>query len=140
MLMPRWGKSMPRSARTRSISRVSACAIVAKTGDNVAVHKKIRVRLRIAASGGEGIHACCKLMLYQIAAAKSMIHVGFSLRCYVPAKAKRPREAALCTTSTRNCRSALTRLETRVALADHEHFAPATHDLAVAMTRLGGFE
>jgi hypothetical protein len=35
---------------------------------------------------------------------------------------------------------ALARLETRVALADHEHFAAATHDFAVAMTLLGGFE
>jgi hypothetical protein len=33
--------------------------------------------------------------------------------------------------------SALTRLETRVALADHEDLAAPTHDLAVAMARLG---
>jgi len=39
-----------------------------------------------------------------------------------------------------NCGSALTRLETRVALADHEHLAAATHDLAIAVTLLGGFE
>jgi len=36
--------------------------------------------------------------------------------------------------------SALTRLEARVALADHEHLAAATHDFAIAMTLLGGFE
>jgi hypothetical protein len=34
----------------------------------------------------------------------------------------------------------LTRLETRVALANHEDLAAATHDLAIAMTRLGGFQ
>jgi hypothetical protein len=33
--------------------------------------------------------------------------------------------------------SALTRLETRVALADHENFATAANHLAVTMTRLG---
>jgi hypothetical protein len=36
--------------------------------------------------------------------------------------------------------SALTRLETRVALADHENLAATTHDLAVAMPGLGGLE
>jgi hypothetical protein len=38
------------------------------------------------------------------------------------------------------CDLALTRLEARIALADHEHFATATHDFAVAMTLFGGFE
>ena len=35
---------------------------------------------------------------------------------------------------------ALTRLETRVALADHKHFAAAAHDFAITMTRLGRLE
>jgi hypothetical protein len=37
-------------------------------------------------------------------------------------------------------RSALTRLETRIALADHEHLAATTYDLAVAMALLCGLE
>src|SRR5690606_1634671 len=36
--------------------------------------------------------------------------------------------------------SALARLETRVALADHEDLATATHDLAVAVTGLRRFQ
>jgi hypothetical protein len=36
--------------------------------------------------------------------------------------------------------SALTSLETGVALADHEHLAATTHDLAVAVPRLGGLQ
>ena len=36
--------------------------------------------------------------------------------------------------------SALTSLETGVALADHEHLAATTHDLAVAVPRFGGFQ
>lgn len=36
--------------------------------------------------------------------------------------------------------SALTRLEARIAFADHEYLAMAAHDLAVAVARLGGFE
>jgi hypothetical protein len=36
--------------------------------------------------------------------------------------------------------SALTSLETRVALADHEHLATTAHNLAVAMPRLGGLQ
>ena len=54
--------------------------------------------------------------------------------------AKGPPRAALPTSSRRFPRSALARLETRVALADHEHLAATTHDLAVAMALLGGFE
>ena len=37
-------------------------------------------------------------------------------------------------------RLALARLETRIALADHENLAAATHDLAIAMAGLGGLE
>jgi hypothetical protein len=37
-------------------------------------------------------------------------------------------------------RSALTSLETRVALADHEHLAATTHNLAVTVPRLGGLQ
>ena len=40
----------------------------------------------------------------------------------------------------RSIRSALARLETRVALADHENLAAATHDLAIAVAGLGGLE
>ena len=36
--------------------------------------------------------------------------------------------------------SALARLETRVALADHEYLAATAHDLAIAVTGLGGLE
>jgi hypothetical protein len=36
--------------------------------------------------------------------------------------------------------SALTRFETRVALADHEHFAATPHDFAITVTRLGRLE
>jgi hypothetical protein len=35
---------------------------------------------------------------------------------------------------------ALTRLEARVGLADHEYLAATADDLAVAVPRLGGFE
>ncbi len=38
--------------------------------------------------------------------------------------------------ATSSLRSALTRLEARVGLADHKHFATPTHDLAVAVTCL----
>ncbi len=37
-------------------------------------------------------------------------------------------------------KSTLTRLETRVGLADNEHFAAAAHDLAIAMTGFGRLE
>lgn len=37
-------------------------------------------------------------------------------------------------------KSALARLEARIALANDENLATATHDLAIAMTGLGGFE
>ncbi|KZC22606.1 hypothetical protein RHOFW104T7_17490 [Rhodanobacter thiooxydans] len=37
-------------------------------------------------------------------------------------------------------KSALASLETGVALADHEHLAATTHNLAVAMPRLGGLQ
>jgi hypothetical protein len=43
-------------------------------------------------------------------------------------------------TIVESCRSALARLEARIALADHEDFAAAAHDLAIAMTLLGRFE
>jgi hypothetical protein len=36
--------------------------------------------------------------------------------------------------------SALAGLETGVAFADHEHLAATTHDLAVAVPRLGGLQ
>jgi hypothetical protein len=36
--------------------------------------------------------------------------------------------------------SALTSLETGIALADHEHLAATTHNLAVAVPRLGGLQ
>jgi hypothetical protein len=36
--------------------------------------------------------------------------------------------------------SALTSLETGVALADHEHLAATTHNLAVTVPRLGGLQ
>jgi hypothetical protein len=36
--------------------------------------------------------------------------------------------------------SALASLETRIALADHEHLAATAHNLAVAMPRLGGLQ
>jgi hypothetical protein len=36
--------------------------------------------------------------------------------------------------------STLTRFETRVALTDHEHFAAAAHNLAVAVPLLGGLQ
>jgi len=36
--------------------------------------------------------------------------------------------------------SALASLETGVALADHEHLAATTHDLAIAVPRLGGLQ
>jgi len=36
--------------------------------------------------------------------------------------------------------SALTSLETRVALADHEHFAATAHNLAVTVPLLGGLQ
>jgi hypothetical protein len=42
--------------------------------------------------------------------------------------------------SCRDASSALTRLEAWIALADHEHLAATTNDLAVAMPRFGGFE
>jgi hypothetical protein len=51
-------------------------------------------------------------------------------------RARRPFVIACCGGAS----SALTRLEARVALADHEYLATATNDLAVAMPRLGGFE
>jgi hypothetical protein len=38
------------------------------------------------------------------------------------------------------CRLALARLETRIALADHEDLAATTHDLAVTMALLCGLE
>jgi hypothetical protein len=37
-------------------------------------------------------------------------------------------------------KSALTSLETRIALADHEHFAATAHNLAVTVPRLGGLQ
>jgi hypothetical protein len=37
-------------------------------------------------------------------------------------------------------KSTLTRLETRVGLADHEHFAATAHDLAIAVTGFGRLE
>jgi hypothetical protein len=36
--------------------------------------------------------------------------------------------------------SALTSLETGIALADHEHLAATTHNLAVTVPRLGGLQ
>src|SRR5690242_17381123 len=42
------------------------------------------------------------------------------------------RNAAIC--------SALARLEARIALADHEHLAATTHDLAVAMPLFRGLQ
>jgi hypothetical protein len=36
--------------------------------------------------------------------------------------------------------STLTRLEARVALADHEHFAATAHNLAVTVPLLGGLQ
>jgi hypothetical protein len=35
---------------------------------------------------------------------------------------------------------ALTSLETGIALADHEHLAATTHNLAIAVPRLGGLQ
>jgi hypothetical protein len=34
----------------------------------------------------------------------------------------------------------LTSLETGIALADHEHLAATTHNLAIAVPRLGGLQ
>jgi hypothetical protein len=48
-------------------------------------------------------------------------------------------EAASCRTR-KQLKLALTSLETRVALADHEHFAATTHNLAVTVPRLGGLQ
>jgi hypothetical protein len=38
------------------------------------------------------------------------------------------------------CRSTLTRLEARVALADHEYLAATAHNLAVTVPLLGGLQ
>jgi hypothetical protein len=37
-------------------------------------------------------------------------------------------------------KSALASLEARVALADHEYLAAATHDFAITVARLGRFQ
>jgi hypothetical protein len=50
-----------------------------------------------------------------------------------------PQRAALRTQELA-MRSALARLEARIALADHENLAAAAHDLAVAVPLLRGFE
>src|SRR5688500_5171638 len=55
-------------------------------------------------------------------------------------KSKRAAERPFRSSLSANDRSALARLEARVALADHEHLAAATHDLAVAMALLCGLE
>jgi hypothetical protein len=47
--------------------------------------------------------------------------------------------AAFCKTR-KQPKLALTSLETRVALADHEHLAATTHNLAVTVPRLGGLQ
>jgi hypothetical protein len=56
------------------------------------------------------------------------------------AKEKGRCQAALLEKLDPAFRLALARLETRVALADHENLAATAHDLAVAMAGLGGFE
>jgi hypothetical protein len=53
-------------------------------------------------------------------------------------KRRRPLAAAFRAKCSGN--SALASLEARVALADHEHLATTTHDLAVAVPLLGGFK
>jgi hypothetical protein len=53
-------------------------------------------------------------------------------------KTKRPLAAASCLIARNG--SALTSLEARIALADHEHLAAATHDFAVTVALLGGFK
>ena len=50
-----------------------------------------------------------------------------------------PHRAAL-RTAKREQRSALACLETRIALADHEHLAATAYDLAVTMPLLRGLE
>src|SRR3546814_8521955 len=59
---------------------------------------------------------------------------------------KRPHSCGLSRATRMRCpampggASALARLEARVALADHEDLATATHDLAVAVTGLRRFQ
>ena len=53
---------------------------------------------------------------------------------------KRAADAALSRELIAAEESALTSLESRIALADHEHFAATTHNLAVTVPRLGGLQ
>jgi hypothetical protein len=55
-------------------------------------------------------------------------------------KRKRPQSGPFHRNPIAVFRSALARLETRIALADHEYLAATTHDLAVAMALLCGLE
>jgi hypothetical protein len=56
-------------------------------------------------------------------------------------KAPETQKAARGGLEAKRCRGlALTRLETRVALADHEYLAAAAHDLAIAVAGFGGLE
>src|SRR3546814_5122710 len=63
-----------------------------------------------------------------------------------PGDGKRPHFCGLSLATRMRCpatpggASALARLEARVALADHEDLATATHDLAVAVTGLRRFQ
>jgi hypothetical protein len=57
------------------------------------------------------------------------------------ARRRKRKKAARGGLKAKRCRGlALARLETRVALADHEDLAAAAHDLAIAVAGFGGFE
>jgi hypothetical protein len=59
--------------------------------------------------------------------------------CQESTQQKRPLARPFCVTRSAG-RSALTGLETRVALADHEHLAATAHNLAVTVPLLGGLQ
>jgi hypothetical protein len=58
--------------------------------------------------------------------------------CKYRRKTKRPLAAASCLIAGNG--SALASFEARIALANHEHLAAATHDFAVTVALLGGFK
>jgi hypothetical protein len=59
---------------------------------------------------------------------------------HAPAGMKKAAQGGLFQNNNRRRGSALTSLEARVALADHEYFAAATHDFAVAVALFGGLQ
>src|SRR5690349_19434894 len=143
MVMPRAGEFIPRSCLTRSINRTSAWARL-PTPNAATADAKTRERNFMARTPQRAAGAAFRSGFSQSVPVDSMTWRRFfrvdRYALTFRRAAKKAARGGLFYNTNQRLISALTRLEARIALADHEHFAATTHDFAVAVALFCGLQ